>query len=263
MNKVSIDELSPKSPQAVLYVFAHQDDEMFVLPKMILEVKRGTPVAAVWITDGAKSANPKQRQEESTAAMEMIGVPHERLHFLGYPDSKSFEHFRPAFDRTLAVASELKPAQIVSPAYEGGNVDHDTANFVAAQVAARLDPKPTHVEYPLYNRANGKRQVGVFLPGGDAGRYLSFDAETRDLAQKASKLYRSQRLALWVMGFVADKKSLMEHGGPYRVALTRDFTNRPANEPTDYERSWFHPAKFEDWQRHVREFLQSLGESSK
>jgi LmbE family N-acetylglucosaminyl deacetylase len=255
MNKVSIDELSPKLPQPVLYVFAHQDDEIFVLPKMILEVKRGTPIAAVWITDGGKSANPKQRQEESTAAMEMIGVPRERLHFLGYPDSKSFEHFRPAFDQTVAIASELKPAQIVSPAYEGGNVDHDAADFVAAQVAARLDSHPTHLEYPLYNRANGKRQVGVFLPDGDPGRHLAFDAATRDLAERASKVYRSQRLALWVMGFVADKKSLMENGGPYRVAPAHDFTVRPASEPTDYERSWFHPAKFEDWQRHVREFL--------
>jgi LmbE family N-acetylglucosaminyl deacetylase len=255
MNKVSIDELSPKLPQPVLYVFAHQDDEIFVLPKMILEVKRGTPIAAVWITDGGKSANPKQRQEESTAAMEMIGVPRERLHFLGYPDSKSFEHFRPAFDQTVAIASELKPAQIVSPAYEGGNVDHDAADLVAAQVAARLDSHPTHLEYPLYNRANGKRQVGVFLPDGDPGRHLAFDAATSDLAERASKVYRSQRLALWVMGFVADKKSLMENGGPYRVAPAHDFTVRPASEPTDYERSWFHPAKFEDWQRHVREFL--------
>src|SRR5947208_1619604 len=82
MNKVSIDELSPPTPQPVLYVFAHQDDEMFVSPKMILEVNRGTPITAVWITDGGKSANPKQRQEESTAAMQMIGVPRERLHFL-------------------------------------------------------------------------------------------------------------------------------------------------------------------------------------
>jgi hypothetical protein len=189
----------------------------------------------------------------------MIGVPRDHLHFLGYPDSKSFEHMRPVYDKVLAIAEAAKPAQIVSPAYEGGNIDHDMANFIAAQVASHLSTHPTHLEYPLYNRANGKRQVGVFLPDGDPGRHLSFDTATRDLAQKVSKVYRSQRLALWVMGFVADKKFLMEHGGPYRSAPPHDFTKRPSSEPMDYERSWFHPAKFEDWQRHVREFLAGVG----
>ncbi|HTL30278.1 MAG TPA: PIG-L family deacetylase [Tepidisphaeraceae bacterium] len=258
MTKVSIDQLSPPPPQAVLYVFAHQDDEMFVLPKMILEVKRGNPVHAVWITDGGKSADPKQRQEESIAAMELIGVPRENLHFLGYRDSHSFETLRPAYDQAIAVAEQIKPAQVMSPAYEGGNIDHDVANLIAATVASHTAPHPTHLEYPLYNRSAGKRRVGVFLPRGDPGQHLDFDAATRDLTEKASKVYRSQRLALWIMGFVADKNSLAENGPPYRVAPAHDFMQRPTNEPTDYERSWFHPANFSDWQKYTSEFLNSV-----
>ena len=242
---------------SVLYIFAHQDDEILILPKMAADLKSGRQVHAVWITDGGKSANPVRRQQESRAVMKMVGMPETNLHFLGFPDQKSHHWLRPAYERVWPVASSNSFTEITSPAYEGGNIDHDVAAFLAAQIARNAPSHPLHYEYPLYNRYRGKRRVGVFLPAtGTEERSMKLDSESRALIRNAIKQYRSERLPLWLMERVANKSGLFE-SLPYRIAPNHNFLERPAAEPCDYERSFTHRARFSDWQKRVEEFSRS------
>ena len=115
--KVPVDQLTPGKTGPVLYVLAHQDDEILTLAKIIQERKQGREIYAVWITDGGKSADPNKREAESRAAMRMIGVENERLFFLRYPDTKSNEWIGEAYAATLDLAVTYQVGQVCSPAY--------------------------------------------------------------------------------------------------------------------------------------------------
>lgn len=222
---------------------------------MIADVRRVRPVTAVWITDGGRSASPVRRENESRSVMTMIGVPEANLHFLRFTDQRSFTSLRAIHKQLLPIAQSNAFSEIVSPAYEGGNIDHDVAAFLAARITG---PGQIHMEYPLYNRYQGHRRVGVFLPGWQIEeQYFNMNDETRALVRAAIKQYRSERVSLWLMEFVARKNGLLDRGVPYRVAPAYDFLQRPTSEPCDYERSLTHHARFSDWKKSVEEFGRS------
>lgn len=254
-SSVSLQELTHGVGGPSLYIFAHQDDELLALHKVILDLRAGISVHVVWITDGGKSADPALRQQESRKVMQMAGVPDPNLHFLGFPDAESYRHMRAAYEQVVAIDASNHFAQVVSPAYEGGNIDHDVAAFVAGQIAAHSPSIRLHLEYPLYNRYHGHRRVGVFLPSLQTDpHYITLDEETRSKVRHAIALYRSERLPLFLMGLAADKQALLDHGAPYRRAPAYDFMHRPSHEPCDYEKSWFHHARFQTWQKAIVDF---------
>jgi|GEM_PF-1205784 len=256
---VSLYELTHGAVGPILYLFAHQDDELLAMNKLILDVKAGTDVHVVWITDGGKSANPARRQQESRKVMKLVGVPEQNLHFLGFPDQESHHYLREAYKQVVALQQDNTFAQVVSPAYEGGNIDHDVAAFLAAQLAGLSPSHPIHIDYPLYNRYHGYRRVGIFLPGHESeAHYLTMDNETRNVVKTAIKEYRSERIPLWLMFLVADKQAFLDHGAPYRLSPAYDFRQRPSDEPCDYEKSFFHHASFQEWQKSVTDFLKML-----
>jgi LmbE family N-acetylglucosaminyl deacetylase len=241
----------------VLYVLAHQDDELLILPKMILDVRAGRELHVIWTTDGRKGGNPAKREAESRTVMKMLGIPAERFHFLGFPDTKSLYHLGEILARVVQVSDERAFAELVSPAYEGGNMDHDVCAFIAARIVRQHASHPVHFEFPLYNKFDGRRRIGVFLPAAGVREHrIALDAEMRTFVQDALKVYRTQRLALWFMSLGRFKKDLLERGCAYRVVPQYDFLRRPADEPCEYESSLTHRAKWADWQREITQFVQ-------
>lgn len=239
----------------VLYIFAHQDDELFILRKMTRDVARGCTVHAVWITNGDKRGSAERRNAEARAVMARIGVPAENLHFLGFPDQESIAHLPAVLDQVQALAARVAFREITSPAYEGGHIDHDVAALVAAMVR-RSTPDATHFEYPLYNRHEGRNRVGVFLPNADSPvRYVRLDDPHCARAHGAHKLYRSQRLLLAWLSFKTDRKTLRAHGEPHREAPRYDFLQRPTDEPCRYEVTKVHRSPFSRWLDAVQPML--------
>jgi LmbE family N-acetylglucosaminyl deacetylase len=239
-----------------LYVFAHEDDEIFMLGKMRRDVLDGREVHAVWITDGAKDGKAAARERESRAVMALLGIPPEQLHFLGFPDHESVEHLPAIFEQLELIANSRRFSEINSPAYEGGNIDHDVAAFMGSLIARRASSHPTHLEFPLYNHFEGHRRIGVFLPNGTSEELnVALEGELRTLVLDALRLYRSQRVLLTYLKFAGRMNAMLTHGEPYRVATDYNFLERPAGEPCGYERSGVHRADFRDWQREVARFL--------
>jgi len=246
----------PSGP--VLYFFAHQDDEVFVLGKMRREVLAGREVHVLWITDGARDGNAVHREKESRAVMELVGLPAARLHFLRFPDHASFHHLEMIYDQITPIVQARPFAEIDSPAYEGGNIDHDVAALMAALAVRLHSPAPVHLEFPLYNRYQNHQRYGVFLPNSDTPDHVEkLDPERRALVLEALKLYHSQRVLLTVLAIVGHKKTMLDHGEPWRFAPTYNFLRRPMEEACGYEVSGLHRAKFADWLREVDPFLRA------
>ncbi len=241
----------------VLYLFAHEDDEIFVLERMRQDVEAGRQVVPVWITDGSKVGHPEEREKESRAVMARVGVPADNLRFLGFPDHESVEYLAAIHQAVRRVREESGCEELVSPAYEGGNIDHDTAAFIAAMVRRDSGDTVTHFEFPLYNHQNGHRRVNEFLPRPDAEvHYVSLEGEGRQLLRESLRLYGSQRILLMMLELSGHKKLLLERGEPIRRAVDYNFLARPSDEACGYEVSGLHRATFEEWSSAVGTFLQ-------
>mgnify|MGYP004523334507 CR=1 FL=1 len=71
----------------VMVIVPHEDDDLLisgqVLPPMY---KNGADVRVVFATNGDKRVSAYTRQSEACNALEKLGIPREKVIFLGYPD---------------------------------------------------------------------------------------------------------------------------------------------------------------------------------
>ena len=190
---------------AALFVFAHQDDEVAAASRIVFEVKRGTSVYCVFLTDGgAGKALPENRNRESAAVLTSLAVPANRIAFIGTDipirDGTLVEHLDVALDRLERHMSGIELDTLYCLAWEGGHQDHDASQLVAAAFARRRGMLDRSWELPLYN---GARTVGplfrVLSPLGKSNewqrRRLSF-SEGLAVSLLPWK-YRSQRSS-WI-----------------------------------------------------------------
>lgn len=212
-----------------MYVFAHQDDEMDVAGKIVTDMRKGIDVYCVWVTDGSHGGPAEEREKESRAVMALLGVPENRVIFLGFEDQNTYKHLEAINSRLLEITREIKPAEIMSHAYEGGNVDHDAVSFVST-LAAR-DVNAIHYEFPDSNIYQGSIMIFQFLPNSETPTlYAPLDKELFNLKMKLFDMYPTQStgLSFYLLGM--DKKSMKKNGEPYRVAPDYDYTLPPAAE---------------------------------
>jgi len=249
-----------KEPEKVMYVFAHQDDEALIVAKMALDVHEGREVHAVWITDGAGTANPDVREAESREVMKRVGVPQEQLYFLRYPDRYSWKHLEEALAGVMEIAKKVEPSKITSNAYEGGNIDHDVVSLISSIVARRLGPGTIHYEFPLYNTYKGTYRLGIFLPypGAKETLYTRLNKKLYVLKKRIPELYVSQAAIVSMLDAVLDKEALKKYGEPYRVSPDYDYTKKPVDEMLGYEISPRNPVTFDDWKTDVVPFLEKV-----
>jgi LmbE family N-acetylglucosaminyl deacetylase len=72
-----------------------------------------------------------------------------------------FENLTDAAAALLALANAIQPNAIVSHAYEGGHIDHDSCSFLAQQIGNMVSIQV--YEFPLYWRDdNGCEVFGMF-----------------------------------------------------------------------------------------------------
>ena len=82
----------------VMVIVPHEDDDLLisgqVLPSMY---KNGADVRVVFATNGDKSVSAYTRQSEACNALEKLGIPREKVIFLGYPDGTQLYVGKKAF----------------------------------------------------------------------------------------------------------------------------------------------------------------------
>lgn len=245
----------PAKTVTAMYVFAHQDDEVDVVGKIVTDLRKGVEVHCVWVTDGSHGGPADLREKESRAVMKLLGVPEENLHFLGFEDQNAQRFLLEISQKLIEIARYLEPAEIMSHAYEGGNIDHDAVAFVSSLAAK--DVKSLHYEFPDSNIYQGKTQLCRFLPDGKSPTlYTRLDKELYRLKMKTMKMYPSQATSLSTYDLAMDKKELKTKGEPYRVVPEYDFTAPPAAE-LRYAGTSRRTATLDMWLDAIKEFYKN------
>ncbi len=249
------------SRPVVMFVFAHQDDEVGYFCLISHLVRDRTPLKMIWITDGAYSVPAEVRREETKTALGMIGLSTDALEFWDYPDGSSIKYAVEIVDRLTERMCEISPVEVYVPAYEGGHPDHDFAHFAAVTAASRLEKPPMVFEAPLYNKYKSLFvSFNRFIPAPTPTIYTPMGRE--DVAMKVRGMfkYKSQ---FWITTFpllIFGWPRLLERGEPYRRVPERDY-RKPPHEGKLYYESYplgkMLGVRFSDFRKAVEEVLKA------
>ena len=156
------DEPVPDIDAAI--VVAHPGDEAVSASWLMIRLRARTSVYCLTRAShgcaGALSsvagieALPGGASAATVAAAALAGVPHERCHNLGLPESELARDLEDLVWLTTAAVSADKPRLLVTHACEGRNLDHDATAF-AVHMAARMmalcgSAAPLVVEVPRH-----------------------------------------------------------------------------------------------------------------
>lgn len=140
--------------QSILFLFAHQDDEVFVIPRIMTELAAGNAVHFVYLTTGLGPAL-ELRNRESARVLASLGVPAANVHFLGseigVPDAQLHLHAPRTLAALNARLAGVAVDRIYTLAWEGGHHDHDLSACIAWAFAAARPQPPAVLQFNSYN----------------------------------------------------------------------------------------------------------------
>lgn len=217
----------------IVFVFAHQDDEIAAAPRIRRAVAAGDAIACAFLTDGKK---PLMRDEESRRALASLGVT--EVAFIGSENRIADGTLVDNLDRALALLSARfdRADEVWTLAWEGGHQDHDAAHLVALAFAQQHGARC--FEVPLYT---GFRRIGPFFrvccPTGE--EWTSRPLKLREVLANAAlvRFFRSQRRT-WLVLLPGILTTWREHA---REASAARVQSRPHAGPLYYERRFRFP----------------------
>lgn len=184
---------------AILTLLAHQDDEIAMASRIRLETKAGRDVYCCFLTDGAaRRRSSTTRNAESLGVLGRLGVPADRVFFLGtehrIPDGSLFRNLDRAYDLVAHATRFLTLQEILCLSWEGGHPDHDAAHLLALALAQERRLLDHIREFPLYNGSG--TWGGFFRVMSPVGRRIEKRRITLAEGLRIAALsfeYRSQR----------------------------------------------------------------------
>lgn len=171
------------------------------------------------------------RRRELCRALELASIRPDQCTQIGLADQDTPFHMHYLVYTISGLLLTSRPDFVLTPAYEGGHPDHDTAAFVT-HAACRLLSKsgtepPPLIEYALYHGNNGQHSLSTFLPapGYETVEVLLSDQE-RHLKQRMLDCFETQKKVLAAFSTNAER---------FRPAPAYDFTQPPHPGPLHYE----------------------------
>jgi len=222
----------------IVFVFAHQDDEIAAAPRIRRAVAAGDDAACAFLTDGKNAA---VRDAESRRALASLGVTN--IAFIGSESQIGDGTLPEHLDRALALLSARFDGadEVWTLAWEGGHQDHDAAQLVALAFAQTNGARC--FEVPLYT---GFRRLGPFfrvccpLADGWTSRRLTLREVLANIA--LIRFFRSQRRT-WLALLPGLLTTWREH---VREASAARVQSRPHAGALYYERRFRFPySRFE------------------
>lgn len=156
----TLDEIAPGT---ALILAPHPDDESLGCGGFIAEaVAQGRPPVVVIVSDGAGSHPAsqewpaarlvEQREKEARDAVKILGLPSDRLHFLGLRDTAvptEGEAFSAAVERVADLVLDYDCTTLVVPWRHDPHCDHEAA-WLMGKVLKALLPHVRLLSYPVW-----------------------------------------------------------------------------------------------------------------
>lgn len=246
-----------------LIVAPHPDDET-IGAGIWMERHSDSDVTILHVTDGSprdgkdarahgfssREAYADARRRELQQALGLLTAGRRRLQAFSYVDKESWLHLTELIVRMQQLIEDLRPAIVMSPAYEGGHPDHDTAALAVAAARQRVPHEFRHREYRLYHAGpRGEMATGDFLPADHSEvEVISLSAAEREKKQQMLLSFPTQTEILSRFPLVNEI---------FRDAPSYDFTKPPHPGTLLYER-WDMGVSGAEWRRCAREALAAL-----
>lgn len=226
----------------LLFLVAHPDDEVLAAGGRLSRL----PLAhIVYATDGAprdpgdaerlgfasQEDYAAARRQEADRALAMLGIGRERVHRLGLTDQDVAQELPRLLRALTELCASLRPAAIITHAYEGGHPDHDAVALAAHILCRDRDGggSPQLIEFAGYHDADGSGHITTqsFLPAEVAEVTLRLKPSEQTHKRRVLECFRTQRRVLRQFGTENER---------FRRAPRYRFTAPPHPWPPYYER---------------------------
>lgn len=154
------------SGEHVLFLFAHQDDEVGVAPRIVREIAAGRVVHCAYLTNGeAKGVSEATRCAESSRVLRALGEGKIDVAFLGNSVGVADGALTANLDSMLealigwVVNWQGQLSRLYLLAWEGGHHDHDAVHALGLALSRHFAVTDVW-QFPLYN---GHRTRGRFF----------------------------------------------------------------------------------------------------
>jgi LmbE family N-acetylglucosaminyl deacetylase len=242
-----------------LVIVAHPDDEAVACAALLQRMREpyvlfctdGGPLDPwFWNRYGSRENYSRMREKEARAALEVVGV--RDVEFLktrsGKPiiDQQLFQHLPEAVPAVSAVVHRIRPEALLTLSYEGGHPDHDSCNFITAQIVREqhLPAWEMPIE-PLFKKV--ERRWQTFLSPAQPAVVLHPTSAEIERKRRALNAYASQ-------GSFDGIASVDE---TFRPLPEYDYTQRPHHDVLNYE-SWQWSMTGDQVSAAFEAYLQSL-----
>jgi LmbE family N-acetylglucosaminyl deacetylase len=152
---------------SVVYILAHFDDEYCALPLIWQAAREGLAQRFVYLADYRDAGLGARRLAETQVFLARQGIAPAAVIPLGLGTGafdqsvyRCVDVLFPALAQAVAAAGPV--SRLVTPAWEGGHMDHDACAFMAVRLAERTGG-PELRQFSLYN---GPGLPGPLLRGG-------------------------------------------------------------------------------------------------
>jgi N-acetylglucosamine malate deacetylase 1 len=217
------------SEKSAMVFSPHQDDETFGCGGMIaLKRKQEVPVSVVFLTDGrgnggfkasSKDAIVEIRKREAEAALQILGVEANQIHFLDKPDGTlqylHSESKQKIIDQIVKLLIDCQPQEVYVPHRKDCHCDHEATYSLVKEAIAISKIEVELLQYPIWMFWRAPLFLILKLKDIAAARRLSI-APVQVLKQQAIASYCSQVESL-PRGFV--KRFLNSHEIFFKVEL--------------------------------------------
>jgi LmbE family N-acetylglucosaminyl deacetylase len=214
----------------VLILAPHPDDESLGCGGLIAACcAAGRPPFVLVLTDGAGS-HPRSlrypptllratREQEARQAVAALGLAHDRIAFLGLPDTAA-PHDGAAFERAVDVivglARRLDCSSIAAPWQHDPHCDHLAAHRMAAEAARRAQVR--HIAYPVWGwTLPAEDALETVVAGGRLDIAAHLPAKRRAIAAHASQ--HGKVVTDDPTGFTLPAEFLAVFDAPYEVFM--------------------------------------------
>lgn len=188
-----------------VFLLPHQDDEIGVFHAIDEGVKAKRPQLIVYVTDGAwQRTSAATRNAESMAVLSRLGVPQDRVWFLGQERNVANQALRFHLEEVHAelrsrISCGPEVTAIYTPAWEGGHPDHDATALLAVALARSLGMVDRVRQFPLYSAYQCRwRPYTVFTPIREAAPTIEHRIPVNRRIEHLAlcRMYRSQVKAM-------------------------------------------------------------------